>query len=46
MKQVYEAPTLVEYGTIAECTFAGPYLPRRRHRGDWDHDDPPGSEVS
>jgi hypothetical protein len=33
MKETYEAPALVEYGSIAECTFEPP-----RHRP-WDDDE-------
>ena len=32
MKQAYESPELIEYGPIAECTFAH----RPRHHGDDD----------
>jgi hypothetical protein len=49
MQEAYDAPVLVEYGSIAECTFSHP---RRRHRWhdwhdwhDWDHDDQPLSNA-
>jgi len=35
MKELYESPTLVEYGPIAECTFTYPRW-YRHHRDDDD----------